>query len=258
MSETSPTGNDVIPQFEQHATGASQIVVTMPPGWKTSEFWLALLVHVLNGVALTFPADLAWVKVAAILSSTMVQMGYGQSRQQQQIAAMNTNASNGIATAPTTHGTVQPQRFHAMFLLVMLGVLFAGGCVGKTPTARWAETRAALTATQDIIVQQKKAGVISNADYVAIYPFFKSAQGALERAKAQLPNGGTNFEFFLDLAKDVLTKIEAYQAGDRPEGKPNARDTNTGRDRVGQGVHRLPRLAGQAAGADRGNYARAA
>lgn len=49
------------------------------PGIKTTEFWLALTVALLGGLAGLY-AEHEWAKVAGLLAAALTSMGYGASR----------------------------------------------------------------------------------------------------------------------------------------------------------------------------------
>ena len=50
------------------------------PGWKTTEFWLAMVVVVLGALPQAFDAESPWVKLGGILASALAAAGYGFSR----------------------------------------------------------------------------------------------------------------------------------------------------------------------------------
>lgn len=52
---------------------------TYRPGWKTTEWYLALAVAVMGGLATAF-ADKEWAKVAGVLAAALASVGYGMSR----------------------------------------------------------------------------------------------------------------------------------------------------------------------------------
>jgi hypothetical protein len=148
-------------------------------------------------------------------------------------------------------GDGPPDATTPIIVLCMIALATAAGCA-KTPAARWAQGRGAVTATQEVILQQHGAGVISDADLVAIDPFIQSARGALDRAKAFLPDGGPDFDFYLDLATDVLSRVKAFR-----EKHHESRSDSRG-DRLGTDDHPLWRGAGSPAGDGGRNYHRAA
>lgn len=51
------------------------------PGYKTSEFWLSLVVVILGALAASgLLAEGPWVKIAGVITTTLTAMGYGKFR----------------------------------------------------------------------------------------------------------------------------------------------------------------------------------
>ena len=51
----------------------------MKSGWKTTEFWLALVVTV-GGSLATYYSEAEWAKVVGIVAAALASAGYGLSR----------------------------------------------------------------------------------------------------------------------------------------------------------------------------------
>lgn len=54
----------------------------MKPGWKTSEFWLALVALVISEATATglLPSEGAWQRAAATVAGVLAALGYGAQR----------------------------------------------------------------------------------------------------------------------------------------------------------------------------------
>lgn len=54
----------------------------MKPGWKTSEFWLALAALLISEATATglIPSEGTWQRVAATLAGVLAALGYGAQR----------------------------------------------------------------------------------------------------------------------------------------------------------------------------------
>lgn len=104
-------------------------------------------------------------------------------------------------------------------LLLSLGVLCLGlgGCAA-TPTARWAQARSALTAAEQVLIQQAKAGNISPQHVVAADVLVKGARQALTLAEARLPDGGPQFDDYLRVIDSVLASVAQLQQQEAPSG----------------------------------------
>jgi hypothetical protein len=94
--------------------------------------------------------------------------------------------------------------------LVAAGLLsllvFGAGCA-KSPTARWAQARDALTVAQNTARAANQNGALSNKDFIAIDPFAQAVRGALAEAEKELPDGGKTFDWYMNLAERVLRQL---------------------------------------------------
>jgi hypothetical protein len=110
-----------------------------------------------------------------------------------------------------------------LWLALIASLPLIGGCAVKTPTARWAQARASLTAAQDTITQLHKDKIISDDDVIVIHPYEKTAQDALNKAKLQLPAGGDTFDFWMDIVTSAVKNLAPAQIQklEKPNGAVN-------------------------------------
>lgn len=55
--------------------------MTTKPGYKTSEFWLSLVVVILGALAASgLIAEGPWIQIAGVITTTLTAMGYGKFR----------------------------------------------------------------------------------------------------------------------------------------------------------------------------------
>ncbi|MGB7156687.1 MAG: hypothetical protein WBD40_01395 [Tepidisphaeraceae bacterium] len=99
----------------------------------------------------------------------------------------------------------------ALRALLLMGCLTlfcaAGAGCAKSPTARWAQARDGLSLAQNEIRTAHTAGAIGDADFVALDPFAQAVRGAIKKAEADLPAGKGSFDFYMDLAEQVLLQL---------------------------------------------------
>lgn len=113
---------------------------------------------------------------------------------------------------------------HLLSLFLILAfILPLVGCA-TTPAARWAQARQTLTTAQNTILESHRAGLVSDKDLVALDPFVKAVRGALDRAAAELPAGGSAFDFYMNLATDALTNLSQKKVAalEHPAAQPRA------------------------------------
>lgn len=147
----------------------------------------------------------------------------------------------------------------AALLLGVLGAALCGGCAAD-PTARWAQARDTFTQAEKQVLLQHKLGNVSDRDLIALDAFAQAIRSALAAAEQRLPEGGKTFDWYMDLAEDVLTRLSEPQTPEVRDGTGG----NSGPGGVGAGDRgggkeplALPRAAG-GAGAAAGNlHARA-
>jgi len=95
-------------------------------------------------------------------------------------------------------------------LLVVWLVFAMVGCA-STPADRWFQERSALTTATSLISQAHEAGVISDADLVEkVDPSIKAARRYLDLAFDRLPDGGDEFESFMDALDAVLATLGEF------------------------------------------------
>lgn len=92
------------------------------------------------------------------------------------------------------------------FALIALLAAIAGGCA-KSPTAQHAQAMSAMTTTQNLIRQRHQAGLLDDADIVALDPYVQAARAGVIEAGAGLPEGGPFFETALRAAMTSLEHL---------------------------------------------------
>jgi hypothetical protein len=90
----------------------------------------------------------------------------------------------------------------------LLCVLICVGFVGcRTPTRDWAAARETLTAAQNGVLELHAGGVIGDAELVRIDIAVQTARRALAVAETRLPEGGPEFEDWMEVAREALEAL---------------------------------------------------
>jgi flavin-binding protein dodecin len=84
--------------------------------------------------------------------------------------------------------------------------LFLAGC-GSSPTSRWIAARETLTAAQDSVVFMHESEVITDETLVQAHGWAISARVALEVARRNLPEGGPDFESWLEVVAAGIERM---------------------------------------------------
>lgn len=95
-----------------------------------------------------------------------------------------------------------------LIALCAIGLLAASGCTGKTPAARWAQQRQALSSANNVFVDLADGGALSDEQILAIGNALQVASAHLDAAKQGLPEGGGDFESLLQRADHLLQLVE--------------------------------------------------
>ena len=91
--------------------------------------------------------------------------------------------------------------------------VFLSGC-GTTPTARWASTAEGFNAARKVVLSLHQNDVIDDKTLIDLDKVEKVGRGALDVAYTQLPDGGDQFDDWLDIAKGSLTELaKTYEGG---------------------------------------------
>ncbi len=98
----------------------------------------------------------------------------------------------------------------AILLVLYVAVIaIASGCAGRTPDAKWAEKRQALTSLNNTFIAAAERKQLTDRQQVDIGEVLKMGTRYLKLAKQELPEGGTKFEQLLIQSQRVLDLIEA-------------------------------------------------
>lgn len=84
-------------------------------------------------------------------------------------------------------------------------LLCLAGC--RTPTQEWAAARETLTAAQDGVLELHAGGIISDKELVQIDVAAQTARRALAVAETRLPDGGPEFEDWMNVAQEALQRL---------------------------------------------------
>lgn len=90
--------------------------------------------------------------------------------------------------------------------------VFLSGC-GTTPTARWTSTAEGFNAARKVVLSLHQNDIIDDPTLIELDKVEKVGRGALDVAYTQLPDGGDNFENWLDIAKGSLTELAKTYGG---------------------------------------------
>lgn len=93
-------------------------------------------------------------------------------------------------------------------LLIVAAFLAICVSCATNPTNKWAQARETVTAFQDTVRIAVEAGVLTVEDARKANPFVQAARAALERAENYLPEGGTRFDYYMDLVDAMLERLE--------------------------------------------------
>jgi hypothetical protein len=101
-------------------------------------------------------------------------------------------------------------------LLAIAATLMLVGC-STSPTQRWAAARESLTTFQNVTLQLHSDGLVSDKDIVAMDPAVKAARKGLAVAESYLPDGGQDFDAWLDIVRQALGELRRSQMAEARE-----------------------------------------
>lgn len=100
----------------------------------------------------------------------------------------------------------------ARTVLALLASIALAACT--TNEQRWAVSREALTATQDTTVALNRAGVLSDADYLAAHELELVARNAIAEARRRLDSSkGDEFGYWIGIAEAALDQLAEIKGG---------------------------------------------
>lgn len=91
-------------------------------------------------------------------------------------------------------------------------LLALSACAGMSPTRQWANSREALTLANAAYIAASQANRIDDEQRVYYGELLQAARASIARAEALLPEGGDQFQNYLDIASAVLVKVQEHQA----------------------------------------------
>lgn len=184
-----------------------------------------------------FASRKVWMALSAVAGCVVVVAGADPEKWTPLITAIVTLAISVIAgisyedgkekSAGGPGGQIVPSLLAA---LLAAGLLLAGGCAAKSPAARWASARDALTRVQETVLLQHRIGNVSDEDLIALDQIVRGVRASLDRAAGELPSGGPAFETYLNLAERVLDELIESQSKTKME----AGHDGSGHSRAGE------------------------
>jgi len=112
-----------------------------------------------------------------------------------------------------------------LFIAIVLALTAAAGCAA-TPEDRWFQQRDALNTANRIYLAH--VPVMSDEQVVHYGELLRAARAELDKAKAQLPNGGSTFDTTLNVVESILARVAALEAAPghgAPVQPPHTEDT---------------------------------
>ena len=106
------------------------------------------------------------------------------------------------------------KRINGLFLLLLLCVMVS---CAASPADRWFQQRSLLTTTTALMIEAHESGLISDQELVeTVDPAIQSARSYLNKAFLRLPEGGDEFDSFMDALDAILitlAEIEKKEGG---------------------------------------------
>lgn len=90
--------------------------------------------------------------------------------------------------------------------VVLTAVLLLAACA-SSPVDRWYKAASTVATLNDTVVDLHELGLLADRDVKAIAPGLKTVNGALDKAKERLPEGGTVFETLLDTVTETHSHL---------------------------------------------------
>ncbi|MBI1373357.1 MAG: hypothetical protein GC159_11555 [Phycisphaera sp.] len=117
-----------------------------------------------------------------------------------------------------------------LFIAVVLALTAAAGCAA-TPEDRWFQQRDALNTANRIYLAH--VPVMNDEQVVHYGELLRAARAELDKAKAQLPRGGSTFDTTLNVVESILARVAALEVAestsvpghDAPVQPPHTEDT---------------------------------
>lgn len=111
-----------------------------------------------------------------------------------------------------------------LFIAIVLALTAAAGCAA-TPEDRWFQQRDALNTANRIYLAH--VPVMSDEQVVHYGELLRAARAELDKAKTQLPHGGSTFDTTLNVVESILARVAALEAApghDAPVQPPQTED----------------------------------
>jgi hypothetical protein len=93
-----------------------------------------------------------------------------------------------------------------LVVAVVVGCLWMTGC-GTSPERRWAAASDVLSAAQLGVIELNKQGLVSDEEFMRIDVAVVTGRRALQIAESRLPEGGVEFEEWMEVARLAIDKL---------------------------------------------------
>jgi len=105
---------------------------------------------------------------------------------------------------------------HIRFIAPLIALALLIGCSG-TPNARYTKANYLLGAAEGALATSSTSGLLPDEVMVATEPAIRTAHGALDVCKTQLPEGGDTFDKWLDIALGAIHGLESMNQQATPQ-----------------------------------------
>lgn len=185
----------------------------MPERLRSRKFWVTLISQVTALLVLFLPdhesiITEASTNIGALLLLALTSMGY-----------------------VTAQGKVDAIAKGKQTALLLCALIPLSGCA-STPEARWYQTRDGLTTASKVYIAHAKANTWDDEQLVKYGSLLKLGRAKLEEARLLLPEGGSEFDFLLNVVEDYLADLAEQEQTDDSSG--NSSDPPNGP--VSQGI----------------------
>lgn len=102
-------------------------------------------------------------------------------------------------------------------LIMTLLALVLVGCA-KSPTTRWYQAASVVAGVNDTVADLWEIGKLTDDDMYDLWPQLDTMNGALDRARERLPDGGDAFETMMDVVFASRDAIQAQVAREADNG----------------------------------------
>jgi len=109
-----------------------------------------------------------------------------------------------------------------LFIAIVLALTAAAGCAA-TPEDRWFQQRDALNTANRIYLAH--VPVMSDKQVVHYGELLRAARAELDKAKTQLPHGGSTFDTTLNVVESILARVAMLEAEAAANQPLNTEDT---------------------------------